>query len=88
MKYANLITLKELLQLTCIENFIVMNGNKKVFDFMTTDYIIENINTIPSLKIDDNNKRYRLSFNTESLVMTATIVITVREVTNEVREND
>ena len=88
MKYANVITIKELLKLICIEDYNVFCDGKIVDDYMDTDYIVENITSIPTIKEDKSIQKYRLSLNAQSLLMYSTVIITVRKVTNEVLDND
>lgn len=88
MKYANVITLKELLKLVCIEDYVIVCDDQIVRDYMDTDYIVENINSIPSIKVDKSIQKYRLSLNIQSLLMSSTVIITVRKVTNEGLENE
>lgn len=87
MKYANVITLKELLKLVCIEDYVIVCDDQIVGDYMDTDYIVENINSIPSIKVDKSIQKYRLSLNLQSLLMSSTVIITVRKVKEEVLEN-
>lgn len=91
MKYNNLITLKELMNLTCIEDFIVFdeNGNElSINEMIENDYIVENINSMPSIKEDKSIQKYRLSLNAQSLLMYSNVIISVRKVTNEVLEKN
>lgn len=91
MKYNNLITLKELMNLTCIEDFIVFdeNGNElSINEMIENDYIVDNINSMPSIKEDKSIQKYRLSLNAQSLLMYSNVIISVRKVTNEVLEKN
>lgn len=91
MKYNNLITLKELMNLVCIENYIVFdeNGNElSLNEMLENDYIVDNINSIPSIKEDKSIQKYRLSLNAQSLLMYSNVIISVRKVTNEVLEKN
>lgn len=91
MKYNNLITLKELMNLVCIENFIVFDENSKelsINEMLENDYIVENINSMPSIKEDKSIQKYRLSLNAQSLLMYSNVIISVRKVTNEVLEKN
>lgn len=80
MKYINVITLKELLKLTCVEDYIVLCNGQEIFDYKDTDYIVENINSIPNIKNDKSIKKYGLFSNKQSLLMSSTVIITVRKV--------
>ena len=91
MKYNNLITLKELMNFVCIENFIVFDENSKelsINEMLENDYIVENINSMPSIKEDKSIQKYRLSLNAQSLLMYSNVIISVRKVTNEVLEKN
>lgn len=86
MKYYNLITLKELLKLICIEDFVVFVDGKEITDFWKEEYIVENINSIPTIKYNKN--KYTLNINRYNYDVVSQVVITARRITNETSSDD
>lgn len=99
MKYVNLMTLKELLNLVSLGNFIVVENDKKIKNYKENadDYIIEYISSTSNLEPTLENWKYETetkykpymykkinTLENKDYCVKSEVVIYVRKATNEV----